>query len=96
VFDELRGIIAPIARRHGMERIYLFGSRSRGDNREDSDYDLCIAAPDGFDLFDLEHFLRDLREALNADIDVVSEKRIAKDSFFGEEILRDRMMLFEA
>ena len=24
------------------DKIILFGSRSRGDNREDSDYDLCI------------------------------------------------------
>jgi predicted nucleotidyltransferase len=28
------------------ERIYLFGSRARGDAREDSDYDLLIVMPE--------------------------------------------------
>ena len=28
------------------DKIILFGSRSRGDNREDSDYDLCILKRD--------------------------------------------------
>lgn len=29
------------------DRIYLFGSRARGDAREDSDYDILLVAPDG-------------------------------------------------
>ncbi|MDR2698908.1 MAG: nucleotidyltransferase domain-containing protein [Candidatus Methanoplasma sp.] len=95
-FNELREIVAPIAKKHGMVRIYLFGSRSRGDNKENSDYDFCIAAPEWFDLFDLEHFMRDLREALGTDVDVISEEGISDESYFKEDILRDRRILFEA
>ena len=29
------------------EKIILFGSRARGDNREDSDFDLMVVVPDG-------------------------------------------------
>lgn len=29
----------------GAERVFLFGSRARGDEREDSDYDLIIVSP---------------------------------------------------
>ena len=31
------------------ERIYLFGSRARGDARQDSDYDLLIVVPEAED-----------------------------------------------
>lgn len=33
--------ICDIARRNGVERVLLFGSRARGDNRERSDIDLA-------------------------------------------------------
>jgi uncharacterized protein len=36
----LRDVYAP-------ERIYLFGSRARGDDGPDSDYDLLVVVPDG-------------------------------------------------
>ncbi|MDR2698771.1 MAG: nucleotidyltransferase domain-containing protein [Candidatus Methanoplasma sp.] len=41
-FGELRGIVAPIAKKYGMIRVYLFGSRARGDNNEESDFDFCV------------------------------------------------------
>lgn len=40
--DDLRSIIAPIAARHGVDRIYLFGSYARGDANQDSDIDLRV------------------------------------------------------
>ena len=44
-FEELRRIVKPIAESYGMRPVYLFGSRARGDNREDSDYDFCVVTP---------------------------------------------------
>jgi len=29
-----------------VESVYIFGSRARGDHREDSDYDIAIVSPD--------------------------------------------------
>ena len=34
--------LADLARDHGAERLVLFGSRARGDNRERSDIDLAV------------------------------------------------------
>lgn len=45
--QRLPGIVAPIAERHGVRRIWLFGSRARGDHRRDSDYDFCILMEGG-------------------------------------------------
>ena len=39
---DLRAIIAPIAARHGVERIYLFGSYARGEATKNSDVDLRV------------------------------------------------------
>jgi len=72
-FEELQRTVAPIAKKHGILRVYLFGSRACGDNREDSDYDFCILAPDGYGLFAIGSFLSDLEDALGGDVDIVSE-----------------------
>ena len=40
--DEIRSNIFPIARRYGVERVYLFGSYARGDYDEESDIDVMI------------------------------------------------------
>ena len=34
--------LAELARRHGAQRLVLFGSRARGDNKERSDIDLAV------------------------------------------------------
>jgi predicted nucleotidyltransferase len=43
-------VLAEIVRRlvqaYGPERIYLFGSKARGDAEPDSDYDLMLIVPD--------------------------------------------------
>jgi len=40
--EEIKIIAEPIARKYGLERVYLFGSYSRGDANENSDVDLRI------------------------------------------------------
>lgn len=93
-FEELRRIVGTVAARHGMIRVYLFGSRARGDNRPDSDYDFCILTPDDYSLFDVGGFYADLRDALGTEIDVECEESLGDD--FRKEVLRDRKLLYEA
>ena len=40
--EELRRIIAPIAKKYGVSRIFLFGSTARGTDGPDSDIDLRV------------------------------------------------------
>jgi len=95
-FEELCDVVAPIAAEHKVRRMYLFGSRARGDNRKDSDFDFCIETPEGFSLFDLGGLMYDLKDALGADVDLVSEDSISKKPNLMEEIIRDRKLVFEA
>ena len=39
--EEIKRIVAPIAETHGVTRLYLFGSRAKGTDNADSDYDLA-------------------------------------------------------
>ena len=42
----LKEITNALVTRFGAERVALFGSRARGDQREDSDYDIFVVIPD--------------------------------------------------
>ncbi len=41
--SEIKTIAASIAKKYGVKKIYLFGSRARGDNNFHSDYDFLIS-----------------------------------------------------
>ena len=93
-FEELREVVAPIAKKYGADGIYLFGSRARGDNAGDSDYDLFVIKGQirGLKLCGL---LRDLEEALGSSVDIVTDGAHIRDDFL-LEVLRDRRPIYEA
>jgi len=95
-FEELCELVSPIAMKHGVIRMYLFGSRARGDDRDGSDYDFCLDVPKEYDLIDLGSILSDLEDALGSEVDIVCEDNLREGSYIKEEILRDRRILFEA
>lgn len=92
-FEELCKIVGAIAAEYGILKVYLFGSRARGDNRPDSDYDFCIVAPEGMGLFKMGGFYGKLEEALGTEIDIISERAMKDD--FSRDVLRDRRLLYE-
>lgn len=71
--EDLRDIVAPIAERYGIKRVRLFGSRSRGDFDDDSDFDLLISVKQGTSLMDLGCFVYDLEHTLGKSIGVSFE-----------------------
>jgi predicted nucleotidyltransferase len=44
--SRLDEIVERLKRAYGPEQIYLFGSRARGDEGSDSDFDLLVVIPD--------------------------------------------------
>jgi len=94
-FDELCEIVAPIAEKRGVTRIYLFGSRARGENDENSDYDFFIVPGRIRSLIGLSGLMRELEEALGAEVDIISEDPYIKEEFL-EEVLRERRLVYEA
>ncbi len=83
--------IAAFAREAGAQRVVLFGSRARGDNRPKSDIDLAVEGCPRQALFK-DRLQNDLWSLLEVDVvnldDPVSEELRA-------EIARDGVVLYE-
>ena len=71
--EHIKEIVTPIARKHGVEKVWLFGSRARGDASEDSDYDFLITKGKITTLFKYMALVDDLENALKAHVDVVTD-----------------------
>ena len=95
--DEIRDIITPIAKLHGVDKVFLFGSYARGDATASSDVDLCVDAPALRGLFALGGLSADLEDALSKRIDVVTTGSLKynKDETFLENLRKDRVLLYE-
>ena len=78
----LSKLISPIAAKYGVERVYLFGSRARGDYSDDSDYDLSIDQGSLVRLRDFLNFIDELESALNRKVDVVCRDDVGKSGFY--------------
>ena len=95
--DDIRDIITPIAKLHGVDKVFLFGSYARGDATASSDVDLCVDAPALRGLFALGGLYADLEDALSKRIDVVTTGSLKynKDEAFLENLRKDRVLLYE-
>ena len=90
--DDLRKLIAPIAEKYELKSLYLIGSRARGDNRPDSDYDFCFEMKKP-SLMRSGGLWTELSEALNSEVDLVSRDAASKE--FLDEISKDEVMIYE-
>jgi uncharacterized protein len=64
--------VMAVAARHHANRVRVFGSVARGDDRPDSDIDLLVDFTPDSSLFDLMRMARELEELLGHPVDVVS------------------------
>lgn len=90
----IRQRIAPICKRYGIGKAYLFGSYSRNTAHKDSDVDLHIELGAIEDLFTLSGFRLDIMDALGAEVDLISELPESKE--FQDNLKRDEVLLYEA
>lgn len=73
-----------------VSKAWLFGSRSRGDNREDSDFDILVDFDNNVGLFKYASMINDLESILKHGVDLVSESSLlpwVKDSVNHEKQL---------
>jgi len=91
--DELREVIGPIAARYDVKRVYLFGSRARGDNDEHSDYDFIILCPEDMGLIGLTNFRNELIAVLDRPVDFAYEDYITAS--FDSLVGRDKVLVYE-
>ena len=68
--------LAPILKRRGIAKASLFGSVAAGTAGPESDVDVLIECPRGFDLFDLADLKAELESAVGRKVDFAFEKRL--------------------
>ena len=92
--DRLCGLVAPIARKYKITRMYLFGSRARDRFDSDSDYDIYVVSDDMTSLIQLSSLMLDLKDALGSKVDVVVENEYINENLL-KNISRDRILIYE-
>lgn len=93
-FEELSRIVGVIAADYGMKRVYIFGSRARGNNTEDSDYDFLVVPDDDCGMFRLAGFFSKLEDVFG-DVDLVCDDPAEGDDFI-QRISKDLRLVYEA
>lgn len=91
--EEIRRIAAPIAARHGVARVRLFGSYARGEATENSDVDFRVDCGQISDLFGMGALYADLQEKLQKPLDIVTTEGL--DADFLARIQPDEVLLYE-
>jgi predicted nucleotidyltransferase len=88
--EKLKASIPFIQKEFGVNSLCLFGSMARGDNRQDSDVDVCVdMPPKALKVSALKIYLQEL---LGVQVDVV-RRHAHLDSFLLQEIKRDGIYL---
>lgn len=76
--DEIRAIAAPIAERHGIAALYLFGSYARGEATADSDLDFRIDKGDVRSARVLANLYGDLADSFDKELDVLTTPMLSQ------------------
>ena len=91
--DELRrekkAEILRLAEMHGCRNVRVFGSVAVGGGTAESDVDFLVDLDEGRNLFDLGGFLADLKDLLDAKVDVVEASCVhpyIRDRVLGEAV----------
>lgn len=91
--EEIRDKVVPIAQKHGVKRLSLFGSYARGEADHGSDVDFLIERGKIRGLLGYFSFVNDLEDELKCHVDVVSSG--ISDKEFLAAIKNDEVLLYE-
>jgi uncharacterized protein len=97
-FDQIRQFapqILKIAQKHGIARVFVFGSAARGEDSPASDVDLLVEMQDGASLFGVAGFSFETEKLLGLHVDVVPLSVLpqVKDRDFVVNIQREAIAL---
>ena len=92
--DDLKRIVPIIAESRHIKKIYLIGSRARGDNSPDSDYYFAIEMKKGEEsLIELSGLLNDLEDVVGKKVDFDCLEKASKELL--DEVERYGILLYE-
>ncbi|MCL2634253.1 MAG: nucleotidyltransferase domain-containing protein [Oscillospiraceae bacterium] len=95
--DEIKKVVAPIAVKYDVERVFLFGSYALGKANSDSDLDFVIDKGRLRGL-KLAGMLGDLQESFNKNIDLLTSSSLVKydkDEYFKEKLEKEMVVIYE-
>ena len=81
-----------IWKKHTIQKVYLFGSYARNEQKSSSDIDFLIEHDIDFSLFDLIKLQLDLEKELKIDVDLISNNSVSK--FLKDSINRDKILIY--
>ena len=91
--EEIKTTVEPIARKYGVERVYLFGSYARGDVNENSDVDFRIDKGSLKGMFALCGLYTEIEEALQMKVDILTTGSLEDD--FLRKIQKEEVLLYD-
>jgi hypothetical protein len=83
--SEVRKIVLPIMKRHGVSRAGVFGSCARGDMLVGSDIDILVEIRRDISILDFIRIKQEVEEALGQDVDLLEYDAVKPQ-------LRDKIM----
>ena len=86
-------LIADYFKTQPVLKAWLFGSYSRGEQREDSDVDILIVPDQGVGLFKLSGMHLDLQDILKVRVDLITEMGLLP--FARKSADRDKILIYE-
>ncbi|MBP6002857.1 MAG: nucleotidyltransferase family protein [Pyrinomonadaceae bacterium] len=94
--EETKAKIVELCKKNKVRELSLFGSRARGDERPDSDFDLLVEfLPDsGIGLIEYSRMQIDLSEILETNVDLVTKKGLKE--YVRDHVLADATPIYEA
>ena len=91
--SEIKNIVVPIAKKYGVKKISLFGSRARGDNDFHSDYDFLITKGKVRSLWLYMTLVDELEQAFASHVDIVNDT--SPDRALISEAEKEGILLYE-
>ena len=86
--EDIKKTVAEIAPKYNLKKVTLFGSRARGNFREDSDVDLIVDFPKNTGLLKHVMLQQELEDIFGLSVDVISRGGI-KGSLIENEIEKE-------
>lgn len=100
--NNIKKAVSPIAKRHHLHEVYVFGSWARNEATEDSDIDILIDR-EGSDIrgmFGLNALYNELKDALGKEIDLITVQALQQESTmsncadFVENVMTERVKIY--
>ncbi len=91
IIDQLQAMQPDLKRRYPIQRLGVFGSYVRGEQRDDSDLDVLVELGDGIGLFEFVGLRLELTDALGVQVDLADKAALRRR--IGQRILAEVRML---